>query len=200
MSGQLVFRNRQRTCGIDLRRLREITRVLLSDCLHCQDFELCIHLIGAPEMTRLNEHYLRHHGSTDVITFDYAAPPFIVPASPSTDHQSTLHSSLSILNSRPSGRPEAGPGTHGEIFISLDDAVTQASRFRTTWQAELIRYIIHGLLHLRGYDDRQPAARRRMRREEDRLLRAIKKRSTLSALRALPRSPFAIRSSPPGRV
>jgi len=39
-----------------------------------------------------------------------------------------------------------------------------------------VRYVVHGLLHLRGYDDRQPAARRQMKREEDRLLTQLARR------------------------
>ena len=49
-------------------------------------------------------------------------------------------------------------GWCGEIFVSVDDAVASAPRFRATWQLELARYLVHGMLHLRGYDDRRPAA------------------------------------------
>ena len=61
----------------------------------------------------------------------------------------------------------------GEIFICLDEALTQAKRFQTSWQSELVRYIVHGALHLSGFDDRTPPLRRRMKREEDRLLREL---------------------------
>ena len=46
----------------------------------------------------------------------------------------------------------------------------QAKQFKTTWQSEIVRYVIHGVLHLLGHDDRLAAARRRMKREENRLL------------------------------
>jgi probable rRNA maturation factor len=68
---------------------------------------------------------------------------------------------------------EACPKLHGEIFLCLDDAVKQATQFRTSWQSEVVRYVIHGLLHLCGHDDLKPAARRVMKREENRLLREI---------------------------
>jgi probable rRNA maturation factor len=62
----------------------------------------------------------------------------------------------------------------GEIFICVEVAVAQARRFRTSWQSELVRYVVHGLLHLKGYDDHLPAGRRRMKREEGRLMRLLK--------------------------
>jgi len=46
----------------------------------------------------------------------------------------------------------------GEIFICVDEALVQARRFRTTWQSESVRYVVHGVLHLLGFDDRRPAA------------------------------------------
>jgi len=80
-------------------------------------------------------------------------------------------------------REEGEPcGTRGEIFISVDDAVAGAPRFRATWQLELARYLVHGLLHLRGYDDRGAAARREMKQEENRLLKALSRRFDWSKL------------------
>ena len=62
---------------------------------------------------------------------------------------------------------------HGEIFISVEDAIAQAREFNTTWQSELTRYIVHGILHLLAYDDLNPRARAKMKREENRLLRHL---------------------------
>jgi probable rRNA maturation factor len=55
----------------------------------------------------------------------------------------------------------------------VEVAVSQSRRFRTRWQSELIRYVIHGLLHLQGYDDHKPSNRARMKREENRLLKYV---------------------------
>src|ERR1043165_8877902 len=38
----------------------------------------------------------------------------------------------------------------GEIVVCLDEAIAGARRFRTTWQGEGVRYIVHGVLHLQG--------------------------------------------------
>lgn len=61
----------------------------------------------------------------------------------------------------------------GEMFICVPEAVRQAAEFGTTWEAELLRYVIHGILHLRGYDDLDPVKRRVMKREENRLVRKL---------------------------
>jgi len=58
----------------------------------------------------------------------------------------------------------------GELIISVDHAVSQARRYRTTPARELALYVVHGILHLSGYNDRTPAERRRMRAAERRLL------------------------------
>ncbi|MBM3902121.1 MAG: rRNA maturation RNase YbeY [Verrucomicrobia bacterium] len=59
----------------------------------------------------------------------------------------------------------------GELFICVAEAIRQAREFGTTWDREVRRYVIHGLLHLRGFDDLEPGARRLMKREENRLVK-----------------------------
>ena len=70
----------------------------------------------------------------------------------------------------------------GELFICVPEAVAQSRRFRTSWQEELVRYLVHGVLHLLGYDDRAAKARQRMKREENRLLRRLARRFDLASL------------------
>ncbi len=53
-------------------------------------------------------------------------------------------------------------------------------RFRTTWPQELIRYLIHAILHLQGHDDLKPAPRRKMKLDENRRLRQITRDFPLS--------------------
>lgn len=60
---------------------------------------------------------------------------------------------------------------HGECFICLTDTLQQAEAFGRPWPEELARYLIHGILHLQGFDDLEPAARRAMKQEENRLVR-----------------------------
>ncbi len=76
-------------------------------------------------------------------------------------------------------------GTAGEICVSADAALRQVGP-RRDFSAELTLYLVHGWLHLAGYDDLQPVKKRRMRRAESKAMRL------LLAANALPR--FSLRS------
>jgi probable rRNA maturation factor len=54
----------------------------------------------------------------------------------------------------------------GEIVVSADTARTNAARYRCAADNELLRYVIHGTLHLVGYNDATPRERTLMRRRE----------------------------------
>ena len=60
---------------------------------------------------------------------------------------------------------------HGEIFISVETAKRHARAFRNPLPSELCLYIAHGLLHLHGFDDRTPAAARKMRAMQKKIVR-----------------------------
>jgi probable rRNA maturation factor len=62
---------------------------------------------------------------------------------------------------------------HGEIFISIETAQRQAEAYRTSMDRELRLYLVHALLHLQGFDDSEPAARRRMQRVQARILAGL---------------------------
>ena len=64
----------------------------------------------------------------------------------------------------------------GEVFVCVDEAVRQAPKYETTWQSELVRYAAHGILHLCGYDDQKPAARRKMKARESAVVRLLASR------------------------
>lgn len=71
------------------------------------------------------------------------------------------------------GDPAAGLA--GEICVSADTARTYARARREDFSAELTLYVVHGWLHLVGYDDLQPARKRRMRAAEARAMRLLRK-------------------------
>lgn len=58
----------------------------------------------------------------------------------------------------------------GEIFISIDDAFTNSKKFKVSLSDELVRLVIHGVLHLLGYDDQTLADKKVMKKLENKLL------------------------------
>lgn len=64
-------------------------------------------------------------------------------------------------------------GSAGEICVSADTARTFANQHRKDFSTELTLYVVHGWLHLAGYDDLQPAKKRRMRAAEARALKLL---------------------------
>ena len=154
---RVTLLNRQRARKVDARQLRVITLALLGE-LQITSAEFGVNLVSDAEMTRVNETFLQHEGSTDVITFDH-----------------------SEFFTRPQ-TPDPRPNLHGELFICVDEAIRQARRFRTTWQSELVRYVVHGVLHLLGHDDHRAADRRKMKREENRLVRLMARRFAFTRL------------------
>ena len=55
----------------------------------------------------------------------------------------------------------------GDIFISLDTVRTNSEKYKTNYEEELFRVIIHGVLHLCGINDKTDADERLMRKAEN---------------------------------
>lgn len=62
----------------------------------------------------------------------------------------------------------------GEIFISIDDASENAKKYNVDLQEELARLIIHGILHLLGFDDQHKKDKIKMKQQENKLLNTLK--------------------------
>jgi probable rRNA maturation factor len=60
---------------------------------------------------------------------------------------------------------------HGEIVMSAQTAAANATKYRHGIDEELALYIVHGLLHLNGYEDATPRDAGRMRKTQDRAMR-----------------------------
>ena len=61
----------------------------------------------------------------------------------------------------------------GEIFISVETAQRNAREFGNSLVNEIKLNIVHGLLHLHGFDDLMPADLRRMKHAQERILRCM---------------------------
>jgi probable rRNA maturation factor len=62
---------------------------------------------------------------------------------------------------------------HGDIVISAETAKRQARQFGTTVAHELRLYVVHGLLHLCGFDDKTSAGAAEMKRVQERIVRSL---------------------------
>jgi probable rRNA maturation factor len=94
----------------------------------------------------LSNEYLNRDAVTDVISFPLEDPEW------------------------PEGQHASNGSINGEIIASAERAYYQAQAIHGNPEAELLLYIVHGLLHLVGYDDRTERQARRMHAREDALL------------------------------
>lgn len=95
------------------------------------------------KILEVNKQYLQHNYYTDIITFDYCEDELLM------GHKDTLS---------------------GDLFISLDTVRSNAIQQGTTYEEELHRVIIHGVLHLIGINDKGPGEREIMETSENKAL------------------------------
>jgi rRNA maturation RNase YbeY len=114
---------------------------------------LSLSFVGDSKMAELNAHYRGKDRPTDVLSF-----PAILP------------SDYPELASDHGGYPL------GDIVISLDTAAQQSRRYGWTLGEELARLLVHGLLHLLGYDHEKVPPRQAalMRRVEKTLFAKVR--------------------------
>lgn len=101
---------------------------------------LSVVLTTDAEIHRINREFLQHDFPTDVISFSFDDAP--VP----------------------------GARVDGELVVSLDTARRQAAVQGWSLECEVILYVVHGTLHLCGYDDLTDEARPVMRQREREIL------------------------------
>lgn len=100
------------------------------------------------EVHALNRQYLGHDYQTDVISFGMAEE-----------------------GSEEFVTPEERPQYLGDVVISYDRAAEQAPEYGHGTEREVATLLVHGLLHLLGYDDATDAEREKMHERQDALVR-----------------------------
>ena len=130
--------------GIERRALARKARIVLA-AIELAGRELSVLLVGDEEMRRLNRDYRGKDRTTDVLSFSLRE-----------GEQGDVASAL------------------GDVVISLETAARQACERRSTIAREVDRLLVHGILHLAGYDHEVSAREeRRMKRKEREMLARI---------------------------
>ena len=115
-----------------------------------QEAELSLALIGNAEMRQLNAKYRHKDYPTDVLSFP-------------------------VANDLP-----AGSQLLGDVVISIDKAVEQARERQRTLDQEVVTLLVHGIVHLLGYDHERSAKDARiMTRKEKKIARQLCERGLL---------------------
>lgn len=106
---------------------------------------------------------------------------FLTDAALAALHAQFLHDPTTTDVITFEGDPLAGLA--GEICVSADTAAAYAREHGREFATELTLYVVHGWLHLAGYDDLRPAKKRRMRAAEARAMQLLAAAGAIPAFR-----------------
>lgn len=128
-------------------------------------------VVSDQTMAGLNQRFLNHRGSTDVLAFDlrdeHAEP---LASTCADDRKPEAARDAGRLRTPPPMTRAAIPEVDAEIVMSLDTALRQAHRRGHGISAELALYAVHATLHLLGYDDNNEESAAEMHELEDDIL------------------------------
>jgi probable rRNA maturation factor len=162
--GMTVDVSASRGLGVHRGPVRRIAREVLA--MACEEpCELSVVLVDDAEMQRLNATYRGKDRTTDVLAF----------------------------SQREGAEAALDPSLLGDVVISIPVADRQARERGTDLERELAELLVHGILHLLGYDhERSPAEARKMFARTRDLMAGLDERETLGAAplrrRAKPRA------------
>ncbi len=101
-------------------------------------------ITGDRQIRKINKKFLKHDHATDVISF--------------------------LLGE---GEWDGRTVIKGDLVVSVDTAKTFSRDLGLPFKQELARYLVHGTLHLLGYDDKRPADFKKMHSRQEKILKKI---------------------------
>src|SRR3989338_6020495 len=129
---------------------RIVQKILRREGVRVSHARLSIVFVTDSKIQSLNKKFLNRSYTTDVLAFDL-----------SEDVLSCSSKKIKTIE--------------GEIVISATTAIKNARIFATSPHQELMLYVIHGILHLMGYDDHKAADIKHMRAKEIKLMKLVGK-------------------------
>lgn len=136
--------NSQKIAKVDIRKIKQAASNALIKVGE-QQAELSIDIVDDNRIRYLNQRYRHLDRATDVLAFSMIEGQAL----------------------------KGAEGMLGDIVISAETARRQARRYKKTIDEEVNLYIVHGILHLAGYNDNTARARRKMERMETEILRFV---------------------------
>lgn len=132
--------NRQRAVKLDLRRIRRVVHKL-REVLSCPDQEISLLFVDNEQIRKINRQYLNRDHPTNVISFSI----------------------------REGDCGHVNPHLLGDIVISVERALQDAAAGDLSFNDEIDFLLIHGLLHLLGYEHEgaDDSEATKMREKED---------------------------------
>jgi probable rRNA maturation factor len=121
---------------VKLSSLKKLAQKILKD--FSQKDDLNIILVSDSFMRKLNQRFTNRKGTTDVLSFSF----------------------------KEDKNTKAKKGLLGEVYISVNRARKQARDYQATFDQELKRLVVHGTLHLLGYDHKTRKDLEKMREKE----------------------------------
>lgn len=151
----IAITNEQALLDVDEEQIRAVaSRVLAAEEIHGATVSIAI--VDDASLRELNRRHLNHDYDTDVLSFLLECEWEGDPTGSAT--------------SAPLGR---GKRIEGEVIASAEMAIKRAAEFHWRPIDELTLYVVHGLLHLAGYDDLTDDEREIMRSRERAILESL---------------------------
>ncbi len=151
---EVLISNRQKKVKLNLRRIRNIAERILKFENQGDNTELSIVLCDDDFIQKLNNEYLGKDRPTDVISFPL--------------DEDEIETEIKLL---------------GDVVISIETASHQALKYRHSISLEIIFLLVHGILHLLGYDhSKSKTEMLRMKKREEEICRYLSDKKLLKGL------------------
>jgi probable rRNA maturation factor len=143
----VLIDNRQNRYKIPLKKIQKKAQAVLN-ALDCPDGELSLLVVDDPQIAELNKKYLNRHGPTNVLAFPMRQGEFA----------------------------NLTPQLLGDVVISVETAASEAKNSGISMQERFTQLIVHGVLHLFGYDHEESKQQeRKMEEKSDELMKLLEK-------------------------
>ena len=146
----ILFTNTQSALSVSEEGIERLVKAFLKWKKVSTD-EVSVHFVEKDEISRLHQSFFEDPSPTDCISFPIDPPK----------------------------KPQDGYSVLGEIFVCPEVGIEYAQKNGGDPYTEVSLYVIHGLLHLLGFDDQEDDERTIMRGEENSAMEYLKENKVL---------------------